>query len=360
MDARCHAGRLLWTWFVALGAALLLAPIPAGAADAYEPDNTSATARRFIVNDLAQFHTFEPVGDQDWVYFFAEPDRPYTVDVTTVSATCDPHLTVFYGDARTTVPNGEQDRKPAGASERYSTLGLPMGFYYVRLRSADGASGPGVNYWLRVYQTTGAGTPIETVDENRVNIGPSGGAPGRAQMAVLIPGQSGIYKQHRIEFPGYDEVPSGTGIEVKIRQIRDETEKYGRPGQVFPPLSQALFVVETAQWTGGTTHSIAFSDPVNLTIQFAAYGAPSEGWNDIVTFRNEISTIDQMRAVRDVMDGQNIDFQGIGAPQVLDVAQRKITISNYPNLTGASGQATYGAVAGAQGETDVRRWTLYP
>ena len=328
------------------------------AGDPFEPDDTSATARRLVVSHPAEFHTFEKVADQDWLYFYAKSGLPYSIKATTLSATCDVHLTLFGSDARTTV--GVADWEAAGGSEVLSFLPDITGFYYVRARhDPPSAFGPQVSYWVDVTEDTGAGIPVETVDDRRVGIRPAPPGARPAAMAILTPGPDPRceYQLHRVEFPGYEITTTGTAIDVTIRRIKDETERYGLPGQVFPTRGNALFVIETVRWTGSTSAPMAFSDPVNLVIQFAPYEAPTAGWNDVVTFRDEDATMPRMRAVRDMAEGLAIDFQFISGPQQADLVSRTVQLLGYQNLTGISGCATYGAVAEVQAH--VRDWPSY-
>jgi hypothetical protein len=134
-------------------------------------------------------------------------------------------------------------------------------------------------------------------------------------------------------------------------------EAYDEPGP-FAPGSGALFVVETYQWVGGNRTPVQFNDPVDLVIEFQP---ESVGvlWTDTVTFDNQSAGFDRMRAVRDIRDGPEVDFQFIDYPQDLDTTSRTITLTGYRNLTGPSGQATYGAVARLHDPTSGRRWELY-
>ena len=53
-------------------------PTPAGCLDAYEPDNTLATARGIELN-TEQTHVLCPAGDQDWIVFGAAANKVYTM-----------------------------------------------------------------------------------------------------------------------------------------------------------------------------------------------------------------------------------------------------------------------------------------
>jgi hypothetical protein len=364
--------------------ALLLAPV-AAVADPFEPDDTSATAKRVAVNAPAQQHDFGKRGDRDWIYFYACDHTSYSIAAANASTTCDPAFTLYAADGRTTIsrvfskpgfPLGEVDENGPHEGETYIIHRLPAGFYFVRFRNADpNTFGTTVTYWVSVNEITGGGIPIETVDERTIGIHPkpTPGPTGRAAMAVLTPWNRGNrppYTRHRIEFPNYEETTTGSAIDVSICWARTKVpdvpdDKFGGPGlpgqgQVFPGASAVLFVVKAVQWSGGKATAKAFTDPVNIVVEFAPYDAPTVLWNDVVTFNGDVSTPDKMRIVRDMTDGPGVNFQFLpvlaGAQQV-DTAQRTVTILNYRNLTGISGQATYGAVA-----NDITRaghWALY-
>jgi hypothetical protein len=340
-----------------------LAPVVA-IADPYEPDDTAATAKRVLINDPARQHDFGKRGDLDWIYFFACADTSYSITAANVASNCDIKFTLFAADGRTTVtPPGEIDWNGPGESETIMVSRLPAGFYYVRFRDCNpNVYGPAVTYWASVNEITGGGIPIETVDEKTIGIRPSsfGGAGGRTAMADLTPWNRGNrppYTKHRIEFPGYDKTTTGTAIDVSICWARQE-EKFDRPGQVFPSKSAALFVIKTVQWSGGKSVPVAFTQPVNIAVEFAPDS--SSVWNDIVTFQNEAGAPDKMWIVRDMIDGSGVNFQFLpGVPEV-NVAERTVTIRNYRNLTGNSGQAAYGAVANPNASrTGVHHWSLY-
>lgn len=416
-------------------------------ADRFEPDDSPAAARITIANDPPEPHTFGTPGDEDWFLFFALPDSPYTIRATSVSATCDVHLTLFKGDGVTTVPGGVVDVYGAGSSETLTTFSIPSDFYYVRLRNADPrVFGVDVSYAIRVEKVLGvigsaraistdtvrvewevrppldfvgwhvfrstssdprnlvrinaaaiapdqswyddttvkgglayyyvvkkeiipgvleasagmfAGIPVDTVDERTVGLRRAAGINPQ-QAPVLGPGPRCYYPRHRIEFPGYVETAPGTAIDVTIRSVQGYAEREGG-GQPFPTRSDALFVVETVQWSGGTATAFHFTDPVNLVLEFMPPAGPIRaGWNDLVTFSDEDGTTPQMHLVRDMLDGPGVDFQFLKISQELDVQERTVTVRNFTNLTGASGQAIYGVVAGSEAETsDQRRWWLY-
>jgi hypothetical protein len=352
---------------IASGVALLLALslTPVGVlADSYEPDDSSASARRFFINSPAQKHDFGKVRDQDWIVFFAASHTSYSIAATEVAPNCDVSITLFGADGRTTVtPPGLIDDGGPGEEERVTLARhLPTGFYYARFRSENpSVYGATVTYSITVNEITGAGLPIETVDERTIGIRKSpAGSPRPAAMAVLTPWDRGNrppYHRHRIEFPGYEETTTGTSVDVRISWAT-EAEKYDLTGQRFPSRSWALFAVTATQWSGGNSTPKAFTDPVNLTVEFSP-NTPSPYWNDIVTFQDTDGVADKMRIVRDTVDGPGVNFQFISGTQQVDLVQRTVTIRNYRNLTGASGRATYGAVVNPNATTEAARWPLY-
>ncbi|MCX8038366.1 MAG: hypothetical protein N3D11_15160 [Candidatus Sumerlaeia bacterium] len=346
-----------------IGALLVLLTALPAFGDPYEPDNTWQTARRVVVNGPAERRDFLTATDQDWILFYCNGTSPYTIETTAVSSLCDVAIAVFRSDGVTMVtPPGEVDWEGLGRNETITLLNPPKGFYYARFRNADPTHyGPGSFYRLQVKEPVGAGLPIETLDERAIGIqkSTSPGAAGPRATAVLTPGTNPLrdYHRHRIEFPGYTETALGTAMDVRIKTAY-ETEKYGLPGQVFPWKSRALFVIEVVRWTAGTSTPMAFTDPVNLTVEFAPYTAPTPFWNDVVTFAADAGTSPRMAIVRDMAEGSAVSFQFLGGTHEVNLAQRTVTIRNYVGLTGSSGQATYGAVV--RQSTAARHWELYP
>lgn len=310
-------------------------------ADSFEPDDSAAEARRVVVRDPAQLHSFGHADDEDWAIFFALPKVSYSIAATTVSLACDIQITLFEADGVTTRASANSGY--LGEDELITVLELPCGFYYVRCRNmVPGVFGEDISYWLDVIQNTGAGLPIDTVDENMIGIEkiPEINGIHKTNVPLLKPGPytTSTYTDHKISFPGYRQVAPNTSIDVKIRWIKDETEKYGQPGPVFPPASSALFVVEAVQWSDGVAHPYAFVDPVDITVQFnPAY--------DIVTFDGDLGAKPRMCIVRDMLDWPAVEFRFLEGDQTVDATSNTVTIRNYEGLTGASGVAAYGAAS---------------
>jgi len=352
----------LWAEVVFL-LAVVLAPAVASA-DSYEPDDTAAAAKRVLINAPSVKHDFGKRGDLDWIVFFLCANTSYSIQAANVSAGCDVMMALYKSDGRTTLTREIDDNGPS-EGESYVISRVPAGFYYARFRNYDpNVYGTTVTYWVSVNEITGGGIPIETVDERTIGIhkAPSGSA-ARTAMAVLMPWDRGNrppYHKHRIEFPGYEETATGTGIDVSICWAREE-EKFQPSGQRFPSRSAALFVVKTLQWSGGTPKAIAFGDTVTIAIEFAPDSDPPV-WNDIITFQDQDSSAVKMRIVRDIVDGTGVDFRFIPNAQTVDDVERTVTVRNYRGLTGSSGQATYGVVANPSAvppQTEAHRWSLY-
>ena len=221
----------------------------------------------------------------------------------------------------------------------------------------DGTVVGGLSYYYVVKKeiTTGvveasaglfAGIPIETVDERTVGLQPSAGVSPLA-LVIFKPGPLRNYTNHEIRFYGYTEVATGTDIDVKIRSVKSAERE--ATGQSFPARSDALFIIETVRWVGGTPQPYRFTDPVDIVIQFAPpHGPIRAGWYDVVNFSNQDATTGQMRAVRDMIDGPGVDFQFLNGLQTLDGAAHTVTLridGNDRSLTDSSGQAAYGVVA---------------
>jgi len=216
---------------------------------------------------------------------------------------------------------------------------------------------------LNPYSTLGAtsvfaGLPIETVDERTINIKPEGaGIIKGTEEAFLTPGPLGAYTLHKIGFPAYitttESDPTTQRLTVKIRTAT-LAERQSSGGQSFPDQSGAVFVVTVTDSLG---QPFQFSDPVDITVQFKERTDPS--LTDTVDFDSLLAPAQNMRLVRDIQDGEPVDFAyQIGPSQTVNTALGTLTAENVPCLTGPSGIGTFGVVA-RSGATPALRWQLY-
>lgn len=215
---------------------------------------------------------------------------------------------------------------------------------------------------------TFATLPVETVDENRIWMIPSGlgsdgfGLLGADPPAQLVPGPNGVYLRHRLTFPGYviDPVPDPSSIQAIIRTPTLGERSGPGPEQAFPAQSGAVFTVEMRDYYD---NPITFTDPVDLEIQYIP--RPETTTTDVVDFDGNPGTEYQMRACFSQQAGPP-DFALIGPSfsQSTDVANDLVTVTAYTPLiapSNSTGTAQFGAVVdlSAPPVTASAGWELY-
>ena len=63
--------------------------------DAYEDDNTCATAKAIVTDGSSQTHTFHIPGDQDWIKFYALANTTYIIQTSNPGVDSDPVLLLY-------------------------------------------------------------------------------------------------------------------------------------------------------------------------------------------------------------------------------------------------------------------------
>ena len=206
--------------------------------------------------------------------------------------------------------------------------------------------------------TVFAGLPIETVDERTINI-KSGGSPSPVKAqggAVLDVGTSGAYTLHRIEFPNFVTTngadPQRLVVRIRTAEMAERESLWG--GCSFPSQSGAVFTVTV---NDASSHTVQFTSPVNLTVQFKS--RPDSTQTDVVHFEGQVADPQEMRLVCDRFAGQAVDFAFTTAPlQTANVSQGTLAVNNFVGLTGSDGRGTFGTVA-SEFSTRAARWRLY-
>ncbi|PIU13223.1 MAG: hypothetical protein COT21_02340, partial [Hadesarchaea archaeon CG08_land_8_20_14_0_20_51_8] len=104
---------------------------PVAAADAYEPDNSPATATTISIDGIAQSHTIDPAGDVDYVKFSATSGTEYTIETTL--GTCTDTYIYLYDTDGTSIIDYDDDSGEGYASQIIWTC-MSSGNYYVKIR----------------------------------------------------------------------------------------------------------------------------------------------------------------------------------------------------------------------------------
>ncbi len=114
--------------------------------DAFEPDDTSGTAKPLVLGADPQARTLFPAGDLDWASFEATAGTTYAFETTQRGPVAtDTYLTLFAGDGTTVLAQNDDS---GSALARIEWLAEEDRTVYVRVRHADDGVGTGL-YGLR-------------------------------------------------------------------------------------------------------------------------------------------------------------------------------------------------------------------
>jgi hypothetical protein len=204
-----------------------------------------------------------------------------------------------------------------------------------------------------------AGLPIETVDERTVVLKPTGGGPIlRGQTGfVLMPGLRGAYSGHRIEFSGYEldataSDPNRLVVTICTATSLERQSRIG--GRSFPLPCGSVFCVRIED---ALSSPVAFTSPVNLTVQYKKRSDPAQG--DVLSFGCRPGVEEAMAIVYDTEVEDPVDFGFCtSSTQTLDVNQKTVSINGLVGLTGADGLGTWGAVC-RNALAPAAHWHLY-
>lgn len=212
----------------------------------------------------------------------------------------------------------------------------------------------------------GAGTfatlPVNPVESRTIYIAPGNGSAAATialALADAVPtltgGTSSAYTLHRVEFPGYEETtvsdPNRIQVTIRTATLFERTSFSG--GQSFPTQSGAIFALQATSASGAP---LAFTDPVNLSVQFVERSEDSE--TDTVTFDGVRGQAVQMRPVHDVSAGTAVNFAFVDGDPSIDVASQVLTLTGLTGLTGSDGLGVFGAVIDPSAPTSVSREQL--
>lgn len=120
-----------------------------GIFDAYELDNSAATATWIATDNSAQRHRFHSVSDVDWVKFNAIAGAQYYISTRNIQSTNT--VLELYGTNGSTLLASNDDCSPYNTSSCITWVAPSAGTYYVRVRPFDGTwTGRNANYDLGV------------------------------------------------------------------------------------------------------------------------------------------------------------------------------------------------------------------
>ncbi len=117
--------------------------------DAFEVDDTPATASYIEVNGEGQLHLFGVAGDVDWIRFHAEAGKRYLIATEDLLGACDPILSLFTADGEPRLL-AENDDFAEGPDARLIWVAPETGDYLIRVVEKEDRYGLGIGYRLVV------------------------------------------------------------------------------------------------------------------------------------------------------------------------------------------------------------------
>lgn len=119
--------------------------------DAYESDNTLATAKPISTDGATQDHNFHAIGDQDWVYFDAVNGVEYTMLTSDLGTRADTVLELYNSSGSLLAFNDDY----SGLASRIVWQAPAAGRFYLKVRQYNGnVYGANTNYRLRISSAT--------------------------------------------------------------------------------------------------------------------------------------------------------------------------------------------------------------
>jgi len=105
--------------------------------DLFEPNNSVETASRIIVDDNeTQFHQFVSADDEDWMYFYTDGNKPYTIEIPdgSVGINANPVISLFNESGKILIDNFSIGFE--GEGETIDWNSTAEGFYFIRITNA--------------------------------------------------------------------------------------------------------------------------------------------------------------------------------------------------------------------------------
>jgi hypothetical protein len=128
-----------------------IVPYVVSAETEYEPNNTLEDASPIYVNEPAQAHKFDYVGDEDWLVFYAQKGTPYDIEIESdsVGQGINPALELYNENGEIEV--NLFDFKFAGEGELLSWNSPEAGFYYIRVVNLETEFNVDAHYNIKVF-----------------------------------------------------------------------------------------------------------------------------------------------------------------------------------------------------------------
>ena len=128
------------------------------APDAYEVDDSAATAQAITTDGVPQAHTFQRFNDYDWVKFTMTAGMAYTITTSALGTQSDTILELYSTNGLTLLTSNDNCTlgNPASCIKGWTVP--TTGVYYVRVRNASGNGGC-ADYDYQLAVVSGAGSP---------------------------------------------------------------------------------------------------------------------------------------------------------------------------------------------------------
>lgn len=135
--------------------------------DAYEPDNSAATARSITVGGAAQSRNFHTAGDQDWVTFNATAGTVYVIQTGGLQRNADTVLALFGNNG--SVLLAQNDDYGGTLASRITWTATANGPFHVRVTNFGGRGGSDTGYNLTVSSTSPSTSPDAYEPDDSLN-----------------------------------------------------------------------------------------------------------------------------------------------------------------------------------------------
>jgi hypothetical protein len=193
-------------------------PTPGQCHDTFEPDGVMETAKLMYIGST-QRHSICPVGDADWIRFYARPGKVYTVRTLNLGVGVDTYMWVF--DSEGKILGYDDDGGGEGVSSRVDFYPLADGFYFVQIKNAGDLGGSEQTYDISLAVAPGVPQPPGT-------------ATGVAAPAVTATAGADTLPTTVVQ-PTQQTAPTNPPLSSPTREGTQPTPALNEPTRVVPP-----------------------------------------------------------------------------------------------------------------------------
>ncbi len=240
--------------------------------DAFEPDNTQATAKPITVGGAAQAHTFHVAGDQDWAVFSAAADSTYVIETFNLGSSSDTVLRLYNAAGDEIAYN---DDTPGSWASRIIWTAAAAGNYAVKVNHySSSAAGAATSYNLRVLGSTATGDSYEPDN-------------GVAAARAIVPG--GAAQAHTFHIPGDQDWLAFDATTGNAYQIETSNLTGGNDTVLEVYAADGTTLLASNDDYGGLASRVSYAPASNQRLlvkvrHYSSYaGNPQMGYNVQVT-----------------------------------------------------------------------------